>query len=149
MAEFEEIMGDEEGEEEEEEGEEEEEEGEEEEAMMEAIQLQQMKGLYGSKIGGDNGSQPKSTYADNSGQAGMASRPVKFSGSTESMPTGPKGPSNAYAKGEGQVKDANNWKNAPAQRKQDLMAAPKPTTTQAAGTNTKSPVAESRRNKRK
>jgi hypothetical protein len=142
MAEFEEIMGD-------EEGEAEEEEGEEEEAMMEAIQLQQMKGLYGSKIGGDNGSQPKSTYADNSGQAGMASRPVKFSGSTESMPTGPKGPSNAYSKGEGQVKDANNWKNAPAQRKQDLMAAPKPTTTQAAGTNTKSPVAESRRNKRK
>ena len=108
-----------------------------------------MKGLYGSKIGGDNGSQPKSTYADNSGQAGMASRPVKFSGSTESMPTGPKGPSNAYAKGESQVKDANNWKNAPAQRKQDLTAAPKPTTTQAAGTNTKSPVAESRRNKRK
>jgi len=159
MAEFEEIMGDEEedeGEEEEEEGEEEEDEGEEEEdmseddmAMMEAIQLQQMKGLYGSKIGGDNGSQPKSTYADNSGQAGMASRPVKFSGSTESMPTGPKGPSNAYSKGEGQVKDANKWKNAPAQRKQDLMAAPKPTTTQAAGTNTKSPVAESRRNKRK
>jgi len=156
MAEFEEIMGDEEGEAEEEEGEAEEEEGEaeeeegeEEEAMMEAIQLQQMKGLYGSKIGGDNGSQPKSTYADNSGQAGMASRPVKFSGDTESMPTGPKGPSNAYSKGESQVKDANNWKNAPAQRKQDLMAAPKPTTTQAAGTNTKSPVAESRRNKRK
>ena len=154
MAEFEEIMGDEEGEAEEEEGEAEEEEGEaeedegeEEEAMMEAIQLQQMKGLYGSKIGGDNGSQPKSTYADNSGQAGMASRPVKFSGSTESMPTGPKGPSNAYAKGEGQVKDANNWKNAPAQRKQDLTAAPKPTTTQAAGTNTKSPVAESRKRK--
>jgi len=154
MAEFEEIMGDEEGEAEEEEGEAEEEEGEaeeeegeEEEAMMEAIQLQQMKGLYGSKIGGDNGSQPKSTYADNSGQAGMASRPVKFSGSTESMPTGPKGPSNAYSKGEGQVKDANNWKNAPAQRKQDLMAAPKPTTTQAAGTNTKSPVAESRKRK--
>jgi len=143
MAEFEEIMGDEEGEE----GEEEEEEGEEEEAMMEAIQLQQMKGLYGSKIGGDNGSQPKSTYADNSGQAGMASRPVKFSGSTESMPTGPKGPSNAYSKGESQVKDANNWKNAPAQRKQDLTAAPKPTTTQAAGTNTKSPVAESRKRK--
>jgi hypothetical protein len=164
MAEFEEIMGsDEEGSDDESDAEfddEAEEDGEdlthdmeqdhdEEEAMMEAIQLQQMKGLYGSKIGGDNGSQPRSTYADNSGQAGMASRPVKFSGSTESMPTGPKGPSNAYAKGEGQVKDANNWKNAPAQRKQDLTAAPKPTTTQAAGTNTKSPVAESSRNKRK
>jgi hypothetical protein len=162
MAEFEEIMGsDEESSDDESDAEfddEAEEDGEdlthdmeqdhdEEEAMMEAIQLQQMKGLYGSKIGGDNGSQPKSTYADNSGQAGMASRPVKFSGSTESMPTGPKGPSNAYAKGEGQVKDANNWKNAPAQRKQDLTAAPKPTTTQAAGTNTKSPVAESRKRK--
>ena len=158
MAEFEEIMAGEEGEEhmddDEMDGdmgddEDMEQDSDEEEAMMEAIQLQQMKGLYGSKIGGDNGSQPRSTYADNSGQAGMASRPVKFSGSTESMPTGPKGPSNAYAKGEGQVKDANNWKNAPAQREQDLTAAPKPTTTQAAGTNTKSPVAESSRNKRK
>jgi hypothetical protein len=161
MAEFEEIMGSDDESDDESDAEfddEAEEDGEdltkdmeqdndEEEAMMEAIQLQQMKGLYGSKIGGDNGSQPKSTVDANSGQAGMASRPVKFSGNTESVPTGPKGPSNAYSKGEGQVKDATNWKNAPAQRKQDLMAAPKPTTTQAAGTNTKSPVAESRKRK--
>ena len=157
MAEFEEIMGsdDESDAEFDDEAEEDgedltkdmEQDNDEEEAMMEAIQLQQMKGLYGSKIGGDNGSQPKSTVDANSGQAGMASRPVKFSGNTESVPTGPKGPSNAYSKGEGQVKDATNWKNAPAQRKQDLMAAPKPTTTQAAGTNTKSPVAESRKRK--
>ena len=162
MAEFEEIMGsDEEGSDDESDAEfddEAEEDGEdlthdmeqdhdEEEAMMEAIQLQQMKGLYGSKIGGDNGSQPRSTYADNSGQAGMASRPVKFTGDSESVPTGPKGPTGYPAKGETSVKDANNWKNTPAQRKQDLTQAPKPTTTQAAGTNTRSPVAESRKRK--
>jgi len=116
-------------------------------AMMEAIQLQQMKGLYGSKIGGDNGSQPRSTYADNSGQAGMASRPVRFSSNNEAVPTGPKGPTGYAAKGETSVKGAGSFKNVPAQRKQDLTAAPKPTTTQAAGTNTKSPVAESRKRK--
>jgi hypothetical protein len=161
MAEFEEIMGSDDESDDESDAEfddEAEEDGEdltkdmeqdndEEEAMMEAIQLQQMKGLYGSKIGGDNGSQPKSTVDANSGQAGMASRPVKFSSDSEAVPTGPKGPTGYAAKGEGQVKDANNWKNVPAQRKQDLMAAPKPTTTQAAGTNTKSPVAESRKRK--
>lgn len=164
MAEFEEIMGsDEEGSDDESDAEfddEAEEDGEdlthdmeqdhdEEEAMMEAIQLQQMKGLYGSKIGGDNGSQPKSAIgsAADAGQAGMASRPVKFTGNSESVPTGPKGPTGYAAKGETSVKDANNWKNAPAQRKQDLTSAPKPTTTQAAGTNTRSPVAESRKRK--
>jgi hypothetical protein len=161
MAEFEEIMAGEEGEEhmgdddmdgdmgDDEDMGNDEDMSEDDMAMMEAIQLQQMKGLYGSKIGGDNGSQPKSTYADNSGQAGMASRPVRFSSNNEAVPTGPKGPTGYAAKGETSVKGAGSFKNVPAQRKQDLTAAPKPTTTQAAGTNTKSPVAESRRNKRK
>ena len=161
MAEFEEIMAGEEGEEhmgdddmdgdmsDDEDMGDDEDMSEDDMAMMEAIQLQQMKGLYGSKIGGDNGSQPKSTYADNSGQAGMASRPVRFSSNNEAVPTGPKGPTGYAAKGETSVKGAGSFKNVPAQRKQDLTAAPKPTTTQAAGTNTKSPVAESRRNKRK
>ena len=48
-----------------------------------------------------------------------------------------------------QVKGAGSFKNAPAQASQDLTAAPKPTTTQAAGVNTKSPLAESRRTVRK
>jgi len=110
----------------------------EEDAMMEAITLKKV-----SVTHGDNGVQNKSTVDANSGQAGMDSRPVKFSGSSESVPTGPKGPSNAYTKGESSVKDANKWKNAPAQNNADLTAAPKPVTKDEAG-KVRSPVAESR-----
>ena len=117
--------------------------------MMEAITLKPVKGLYGSKIGGDNGQQTKSTVRFNSGQNGMASKPFALGGKSESVPTSPKGPSNYGSKGETQVKGAGSFKNAPAQASQDLTAAPKPTTTQAAGVNTKSPLAESRRTVRK
>jgi len=110
-----------------------------EDPMMEAITLKKV-----SVTHGDNGVQNKSTVDANSGQAGMDSRPVKFSGASESVPTGPKGPSNAYTKGESSVKDANNWKNAPAQNNADLTAAPKPVTKDEAG-KVRSPVAESRR----
>ena len=111
-----------------------------EDPMMEAITLKKV-----SVTHGDNGVQTKSTNLNNSGQAGMDSKPVKFSGASESVPTGPKGPSNAYTKGESSVKDANNWKNAPAQNNADLEKAPAPSKSQASGTNTKSPVAESRK----
>ncbi len=117
--------------------------------MMEAITLKPVKGLYGSNIGGDNGQQTKSTVRFNSGQNGMASKPFALGGKSESVPTSPKGPSNYGSKGETQVKGAGSFKNAPAQATQDLTAAPKPTTTQAAGVNTKSPLAESRRTVRK
>jgi hypothetical protein len=117
---------------------------EEDQAMMEAIALKNVPGLYGSKIGGDNGVQTKSTSLANSGQAGMDSRPVKFSGDNEPVPTSPKSPSNYGTKGETQVKGAGSFKNAPAQAKQSLEKAPAPTKTQASGVNTKSPVAESR-----
>jgi hypothetical protein len=117
---------------------------EEDQAMMEAIALKNVPGLYGSKIGGDNGVQTKSTNLNNSGQAGMDSRPVKFSGDNEPVPTSPKAPSNYGTKGETQVKGAGSFKNAPAQAKQSLEKAPAPTKTQASGVNTKSPVAESR-----
>ena len=117
--------------------------------MMEAITLKPVKGLYGSKIGGDNGQQTKSTVRFNSGQNGMASKPFALGGKSESVPTSPKGPSNYGSKGETQVKGAGSFKNAPAQASQDLTAAPKPTTTQSAGVNTKSPLAESRRTVRK
>jgi len=110
------------------------------EAMMEAVQLQKV-----SVTHGDNGAQTKSTNLNNSGQAGMDSKPVKFSGASEAVPTSPKGPSNAYAKGETSVKGAGSFKNAPGQKKQDLSAAPKATTSQASGVNTKSPVSESRK----
>jgi hypothetical protein len=114
------------------------EDGNDEDPMMEAITLKKV-----SVTHGDNGVQNKSTVDANSGQAGMDSRPVKFSGASESVPTGPKGPSNAYSKGESSVKDANKWKNAPAQNNADLTAAPKPVTKDEAG-KVRSPVAESR-----
>jgi len=155
MAEFEDLMDQEEeeeegedeemmGDEEEMMGDEEEEEGEE---MMEAIQLKQVKGLYGSRIGGDDGSQTRSTYAANSGQRGMASKPVKFSGDSETVPTGPKAPSNYGSKGESQVKGAGQFKNSPAQDNfsEKGVPAPKAVNTQSQGVNDKSPVAESRR----
>ena len=113
--------------------------GGEEDPMMEAITLKKIAVTHG-----DNGVQTKSTNLNNSGQAGMDSKPVKFSGQSESVPTGPKGPSNAYAKGETSVKGAGSFKNAPAQNNADLTAAPKPVTKDEAG-KVRSPVAESRR----
>jgi len=152
MAEFEEIMGgDDMGDESDAEFDDEaEEDGEEftkdmeddrdaEDAMMEAITLKKI-----SVTHGDNGVQNKSTVDANSGQAGMDSRPVKFSGQSEAVPTGPKGPSNAYAKGETSVKGAGSFKNAPAQNNADLTSAPKPVTKDEAG-KVRSPVAESRK----
>ena len=113
--------------------------GGEEDPMMEAITLKKV-----SVTHGDNGVQTKSTNLNNSGQAGMDSKPVKFSGQSEAVPTGPKGPSNAYAKGETSVKGAGSFKNAPAQNNADLTAAPKPVTKDEAG-KVRSPVAESRK----
>ena len=112
---------------------------EEEDPMMENITLKNVKVVHG-----DNGVQNKSTVDANSGQAGMASRPVKFSGGTEANPTGPKGPSNYGSKGETSVKGAGSFKNSPAQNNADLTAAPKPVTKDEAG-KVRSPVAESRR----
>ena len=148
MAEFEEIMGhaDEEGADDEmaadddmAAADDEEMAADDEEAMMEAITLKKV-----SVTHGDNGQNTKSTNLNNSGQAGMDSRPVKFSGDNETVPTSPKGPSNFYSKGETQVKDASKWKNAPAQASQDLEKAPAPKKGDD-GSNTKSPVAESRK----
>lgn len=152
MAEFEDIMGggaDEDfgGEEEMEfgadDGEEEMEFGaeEDEEAMMEAVQLKKV-----SVTHGDNGVQTKSPNTNNSGQAGMDSHPVKFSGASEAVPTAPKAPSNFYSKGETSVKGAGNFKNSPGKDnfKDNGEAAPKPKHGDD-GANAKSPVAESRR----
>jgi hypothetical protein len=144
MAEFESIMGgDGEGEEMDmevgdEDGEMDMEFGDEEE-VMEAVQLQKV-----SVTHGDNGVQTKSPSLQNSGQAGMDSKPVKFAGAAEADPKGPKGPTNAYAKGETQVKGAGQFKNAPGHKSQDLASAPKPKHGDD-GSNSKSPVAESRR----
>ena len=110
----------------------------EEDPMMEAITLKKV-----SVTHGDNGVQTKSTNLNNSGQAGMDSKPVKFSGASESVPTSPKGPSNAYTKGESSVKGAGSFKNSPAQNNADLEKAPAPSKGDN-GVNSRSPVAESR-----
>jgi hypothetical protein len=140
MAEFEEIMGggaDDMGDEADmdmgDEGEEEEVAAEE---MMEAVQLQKV-----SVTHGDNGAQTKSPGLQNSGQAGMDSKPVKFSGQAETVPTSPKGPSNPYSKGETQVKGAGQFKNAPGHKGADLSKAPAPKKGDN-GANTKSIVAK-------
>jgi len=99
-----------------------------EEEVMEAVQLQKV-----SVTHGDNGVQTKSTVAANSGQAGMASKPVKASTTTENGRPAP------TAK---DVDGASKFKNAPGQKTQDLSSAPKPVTKQDSGVNTKSPVAK-------
>ena len=152
MAEFEEIMGADDaevdGEEDFEAGEEEGEEmmeGEDEdleeaedleEEVMEAIALKKVPVTHG-----DNGVQTKSPSLQNSGQAGMDSKPVKFSGQAETVPTSPKGPSNPYSKGETQVKGAGQFKNAPGHKGADLSKAPAPKKGDN-GANTKSIVAK-------
>jgi hypothetical protein len=120
-------------------------EGDDEEAMMEAIQLKKI-----SVTHGDNGVQTKSPGLQGSGQAGMDSHPVKFSGAAESVPTAPKAPSNFYSKGETSVKGAGNFKNAPGKDnfKDKGEAAPKPKHGDD-GAHTRSPVAESRRSARR
>ena len=114
---------------------------EDEEAMMEAVQLKKV-----SVTHGDNGVQTKSPNVNNSGQAGMDSHPVKFSGHDEAVPTAPKAPSNFYSKGETSVKGAGNFKNSPGKDnfKDKGEAAPKPKHGDD-GAHTRSPVAESRR----
>jgi hypothetical protein len=114
---------------------------EDEEAMMEAVQLKKI-----SVTHGDNGVQTKSPGLQGSGQAGMDSHPVKFSGASEAVPTAPKAPSNFYSKGETSVKGAGNFKNSPGKDnfKDKGEAAPKPKHGDD-GSNARSPVAESRR----
>jgi hypothetical protein len=111
------------------------------EAMMEAVQLKKI-----SVTHGDNGVQTKSPGLQGSGQAGMDSHPVKFSGASEAVPTAPKAPSNFYSKGETSVKGAGNFKNSPGKDnfKDKGEAAPKPKHGDD-GAHTRSPVAESRR----
>jgi len=116
--------------------------------MMEAVQLKKVGGETYNKFGqmGDNGNQTKSPGLQNSGQAGMDSKPVKFAGASESVPTSPKAPSNAYTKGETSVKGAGSFKNSPAQNNfsEKGESTPKPVTKDEAG-KVRSPVAESRK----
>jgi hypothetical protein len=115
------------------------------EEVMEAVEMKKVSVTHND--GSDSGSR-KGPLAANSGQAGMAARPVKFSDGGEGQPTAPKGPSNAYSKGQGEVKGAGSFKNSPG-AKVETEAAPKPVTKQASGVNVKDVVPESKRtNKR-
>ena len=141
MAEFESLMGG--------EGAGEEDMGDEEgaeEVVAEAVNLKQVGGKTYNTYGkmGDDGADKKSPVPANSGAKGMDSKPVKFSGDSEAVPNGPKGPSNAYAKGEKDLPGANNFKNVPGKDnfKEKGESAPKPVTAQASGVNNKSPVAK-------
>jgi hypothetical protein len=90
---------------------------------------------------GDNGANAKSPTAFNSGAAGMEGKPVRNVAS-EANPDGTaayKKPSNEYSKGETSVKGAGSFKNTPAKDGSKLAPAPKPTLSQAAGTNSRTP----------
>ena len=142
MAEFEEIMnGDEEGGEDfgdeegdgsiegADDGEDFGDEEESEEQMMEAVALQKV-----SVTHGDNGQNTKSPALTKPKVVSTGAKAVSFSQGDEKGRTAPT------------AKDIpGSYKNAAGQKKQDLSPATKPTTTQAAGVNTKSPVSESRR----
>jgi hypothetical protein len=108
----------------------------EEEAMMEAINLQKV-----SVTHGDNGQNTKSPTTFNSGAAGMDSKPVKFSGASEAVPTSPKKPSDYLTKGEGNLPGAGNFKNVPGKNNANLGKTPAPVKKDGA-TGTKSPVAK-------
>jgi hypothetical protein len=97
------------------------------EEVMEAVQLQKV-----SVTHGDNGVQTKSTVAANSGQRGMASKPVAASTAVENGRTAPTTKD---------VKGAGSFKNAPGQKKQELSAAPKPVTKDGSAYD-RSPVAK-------
>ena len=127
MAEFEEIMGGDAGDDLGDEGDEVDFEAGAEEEVMEAVQLQKV-----SVTHGDNGAQTKSPGLQNSGQAGMDSKPVKFGSADEKGRTAP------TAK---DVDGASKFKNAPGHKSQDLSSAPKPVTKDGSAYD-KSPVAK-------
>jgi len=99
-----------------------------EELVAEAITLQKVTAKMG-----DNGEQTRSPVDANSGQKGMDSHPVDFDkGSDEKGRTAP------TAK---DVEGASSFQNVPGNQKgPKLSPAPKPVTSQAEGTNTKSVI---------
>ena len=104
-------------------------------AMMEAVQLQKV-----SVTHGDNGAQTKSPTLHEPKIKAAGVNPVKFSGHDESVPTGPKGPSNEYSKKEGTL--IGDVGNTPGQKKgQQLKPAPKAVTKDGAA-DKHSPVAK-------
>ena len=98
------------------------------EAMMENITLDK---VAVPKMG-DDGANNKSVVAFNSGAKGMQGSPVKMTGDTAQGRPAPKS---------SDVPQASSFKNVPGKGGSNAKqeAAPKPTLTQAAGTNTRTP----------
>jgi hypothetical protein len=98
------------------------------EAMMENITLDK---VAVPKMG-DDGANTKSVVPANSGAKGMAASPVKMTGDTAQGRPTPKSTD---------IQGASTYKNVPGKggSNSKQAAAPKPTLTQAAGTNTRTP----------
>lgn len=139
MAEFEELMGSDEGEEDfgddmgdddmgdeemmESEDSDDDEEDSVEESLEESVQLKKIPGLYDSKIGGDDGDNTKSIALTGGPKVkSTGAKPVNFTGTSESGGTkgGLASPDTKDVKGAGQ------FKNAPGHDKAKTEAAPKP-----------------------
>ena len=99
-----------------------------EQGMMENVQLDKV----ATPKMGDDGANNKSVVAFNSGAKGMAASPVKMTGDTAQGRSAPK---------TGDLPQAGTFKNVPGKGTSNskLASAPKPTTAQAAGVNTKTP----------
>ena len=99
-----------------------------EQGMMENVQLDKV----ATPKMGDDGANNKSVVAFNSGARGMQGAPVKMTGDTAQGRSAPK---------TADLPEAGTFKNVPGKGTSNskLSAAPKPTTTQAAGVNTKTP----------
>ena len=98
------------------------------ESMMENVQLDKV----ATPKMGDDGANNKSVVAFNSGAKGMAASPVRMTGDTAQGRSAPK---------TGDLPQAGTFKNVPGKggANSKLSAAPKPTTAQAGGVNTKTP----------
>jgi len=99
------------------------------EAMMENVTLDKVP----APTHGDDGANNKSVVAFNSGAKGMQGSPVRMTGDTAQGRSAPK---------TGDLPEAGTFKNVPGKggANSKLSAAPKPVNSQAAGTNTRSPV---------
>ena len=99
-----------------------------EQGMMENVQLDKV----ATPKMGDDGANNKSVVAFNSGAKGMQGAPVKMTGDTAQGRSAPK---------TGDLPQAGTFKNVPGKGTSNskLASAPKPTTAQAAGVNTKTP----------
>lgn len=116
------------------------------ESLEEAIQLKKIPGLYDSKIGGDNGDNTKSVALTKPKVTQTGAKAVNFGG--ESTTGGTQGGLlNPATK---DVKGAGSFKNAPGQAKAKTETAPKPQHGKGGeGQNNKSIVGESKKSVKK